>query len=91
MFKSALLTATFLSLATPSLAASAKLGPGAVLSGGEYSTGGGITVAIEPRDIGGKLGFCGVWAQSTSMSAYTRRAASSVLTKGVVKIAVHTV
>lgn len=91
MFKTTLLTATFLALATPSLAASAKLGPGAVIAGGEYSTGGGITVAIEPRAIGGKLGLCGVWAQSTSMSAYTRRAASAVLAKGVVQIDGQTV
>ncbi len=91
MLKPALLTATLLALATPSMAATAKLGQGAVIAGGEYSTGGGITVAVEPRDIGGKLGFCGIWAQSTSMSAYTRRAASAVLTKGVVQIDGQTV
>ena len=41
---------------------------------------------MEPRQIGGKLGLCGVWAQSTDMSVYTRRAGSGVLTKAIVMI-----
>ncbi|MEM6588262.1 MAG: hypothetical protein AAF641_07410 [Pseudomonadota bacterium] len=91
MVKSTLLTAALLALAFPSLAATAKLGPNAVISGGEYSTGGGLTVAVEARNTEGKLAICGIWAQSTSMSAYTRQAASAVLTKAVVQIDGQTV
>ncbi|MEO0371130.1 MAG: hypothetical protein AAF231_06705 [Pseudomonadota bacterium] len=86
MFKHALFAALFLSMAAPAQAGSAKLGSGALVTGGDYSTGGGLTVAVEPRAINGQLGFCGVWAQSEALSVYTRKAAARVLTKGVINI-----
>lgn len=86
MLKTALTAALLLAMSAPLQASPVKLGPDAVLSGGDYSTGGGLTVALEPRAIDGKLGLCGVWAQSTNMPVYTRRAASGVLTKGIVMI-----
>jgi len=83
MFKTAVFAAIFCAIATTSYAAtSVPLGQSAVLTGGEYTTGGGLTVAMEQREIGGKLGLCGVWAESTSMSIYTKNAASRVLAKG---------
>lgn len=88
MFKfapfSALLPALILTFGTVAHAGpSVKLGGNAALTGGDYSTGGGLTVAMEPRQIGGNLGLCGVWAQSSAMSIYTRDAAPRVLSKGV--------
>ncbi|MEM7732107.1 MAG: hypothetical protein AAF280_04905 [Pseudomonadota bacterium] len=91
MLKPTLITLLLLALATPIGAASVTLGPGAVIAGGEYTTGGGLTVAVEPRPINGKLGLCGIWAQSDPMPVYTRRAASTVLAKGVVQIDGQTV
>lgn len=83
MFKRALIGAIFCALgATGHAATSVPLGQGAVLTGGDYTTGGGLTVAMETREIGGRLGLCGVWAESTSMSVYTRNAASRILAKG---------
>lgn len=83
MFKTAVFAAIISALGMTSHAApSVPLGQGAVLTGGDYTTGGGLTVAMEQREIGGRLGLCGVWAESTSMSVYTRKAASRVLAKG---------
>lgn len=43
------------------------------LGGGGFSTGGGITVAVEPRRaIDGQLALCGVWAESERLTAYVR-------------------
>lgn len=86
MLKQALSAAFLLAFLGPAFADPAKLGHNPVLSGGEYSTGGGLTVALEPRAINGRIGLCGVWAQSDPMPVYTRRAAPSVLTKGIVMI-----
>lgn len=86
MFKPAFLSALLIVLSSTAHAGSVTLGPAAVLSGGDYSTGGGLTVAVEARAIEGKLGLCGVWAQSEAMSAYTRRAAPRVLARGIVLI-----
>lgn len=91
MLKHALFAALFLGLAAPLQAGSVKLGSGAMVTGGDYSTGGGITVAVEPRAINGQLGFCGVWAQSAALSVYVRKTASRVLSKGVIMINGQTV
>lgn len=64
----------------------APLGPNAVVSGGEYTSGGGLSVAMEARQINGRLGLCGVWAQSDAMSIYTRNAGRQVLSKGSVAL-----
>ncbi len=56
------------------------LGEGATLGGGGFTGGGGITVAVEPRRaVDGQLALCGVWAQSTRLSAYVRQASRDVL------------
>lgn len=84
MSKIAILSAVFFAIGSAALAGpSVTLGENAARTGGDYSTGGGLSVAMEPRQIGGKLGLCGVWAQSNAMSIYTRNAAPRVLAKGV--------
>jgi len=64
----------------------ARLGPDPVLGGGVYSTGGGITVAVEMRNMGGRTGLCGVWAQSEQLTVYVRRAGRRVLSKGSIAL-----
>ena len=74
-----------LSLAPVAQAATSTvpLGTSPTLGGGEYSSGGGITVAVEPRRTSdGRLALCGVWAQSDRLSAYVRQSGKSVLTRG---------
>lgn len=51
---------------------SLRLGPEPTVAGGVFSSGGGLVVAAELRDIEGRAGVCGVWAKSNQ----------SVLTKG---------
>lgn len=63
-----------------------RLGLAPVIGGGEYSTGGGITVALEMRNMTGRTGLCGVWADSAQLSVYVRRAAPRVLAKGSVAL-----
>lgn len=87
MLKRALLATVCVALGTTAFANTAvKLGPNAAMTGGDYSTGGGLTVAMETREIGGKLGLCGVWAQSESMSIYTRHEAPRILARGVASL-----
>ena len=62
----------------------ARLGPAPVLGGGSYSTGGGITVAVELRPIDGHMGLCGVWAQSRQLPVVIRHKAHDVLAKGTI-------
>ena len=62
---------------------SVELGSDLQFGGGEYSVGGGITVAFEPRkSFDGKLVLCGIWAQSERLAAYVRQSGESVLAKG---------
>ena len=63
-----------------------KLGPSPVLGGGEYSTGGGVTVAVELRNWAGKTGLCGVWAESERLTAYVRHKGNVVLRKGSIAL-----
>lgn len=59
------------------------LGPSPALGGGEFSSGGGITVAVEPRRTAtGQMALCGVWAQSDRLSAYVRQSGRTVLDRG---------
>lgn len=58
------------------------LGPDAVLDGGRYSSGGGITVAAEARNLNGMTALCGVWAESKSQSALTRQKGLFVVQTG---------
>ena len=62
----------------------ARLGAAPVLSGGSYSTGGGITVAVDVRERQGKTMVCGVWAQSDQQSILTKHKAKGVLDTGAV-------
>lgn len=79
-----------LALAFASTAATAGttvgLGPAPSLGGGEYSTGGGVTVAVEMRNWSGKTGLCGVWAESERLTAYVRHKGDDVLEKGSIAL-----
>lgn len=66
-------------------ASAATLGASPVLGGGEYSTGGGITVAVELRRAkGGGLALCGAWAESRRLPIYLRGKGRDVLARGSV-------
>lgn len=57
------------------------------LGGGDFSTGGGITVAVEPRRaIDGQLALCGVWAQSERLTAYVRPHVRDLLAPGTLAV-----
>jgi hypothetical protein len=64
----------------------AQLGSGAVLSGGTYSSGGGLTVAADLREYQGRTLFCGVWAQSEQQSILTKGKARGVVATGNVSV-----
>lgn len=69
-----------------------RIGADPAISGGTYSTGGGITVALEShRTTDGRIAICGVWAQSQRLTAYVRRSGNSVLAKGSVRVNGQTV
>ena len=58
------------------------------VAGGKFSTGGGINVAVDVREIGGKVGVCGAWTttpQSVRSQPYNRDvlSAASVRADGV--------
>ncbi len=65
-------------------AGTATLGPDPVVGGGTYSSPGGLSVALDVQNIGGKTGVCGVWAQSDSQSVMTRGKARQVIGSGAV-------
>ncbi len=58
------------------------LGTGVVQDGGRYSSGGGLTVAAEVRQINGMTALCGVWAESEQQSALTRQKGLGVVQTG---------
>jgi len=62
----------------------ALLGPDLAVGGGTYTSPGGLSVAAQVQNIGGRTGVCGVWAQSESQSVLTKFAANGVLAKGAV-------
>ncbi|MFN3208428.1 MAG: hypothetical protein ACE369_05410 [Roseovarius sp.] len=69
-----------LGTAASSAPPTATLGENALLGGGGFSTGGGITVAVEPRrTLEGQLALCGVWAESERLTAYVRQSSRDVL------------
>lgn len=65
-------------------AGTATLGPNPVVGGGTYTSPGGLSVAVDVQNIGGKTGVCGVWAQSKSQSVVTRGRARQVIGTGAV-------
>ncbi len=62
----------------------ARLGDAPVLSGGTYSTGGGVTIAADIREKNGATQICGVWAQSRQQSVLSKGTARDVVDKGAV-------
>lgn len=63
---------------------SAVLGDDLLVSGGKYTSGGGITVAVEFREKEGRTLICGAWAQSREQSILTKGVAPNVLASGAV-------
>lgn len=62
------------------------LGPSPVMSGGTYSSGGGITVATELRNLNGLTAICGAWSESDRQSELTRNSAGPILQTATVRI-----
>ncbi len=52
------------------------------LSGGRYTSGGGISVALETREQAGRTLVCGVWAQSKRQSILTKNVEGRLLGTG---------
>jgi hypothetical protein len=69
----------------------ARLAADPVLSGGTYDTGGGITVAVDLRERGGRTMICGVWAESEQQSILTKGKAKGVLDTGSIAIGGETI
>ena len=66
-------------------AGEAQLSASPVLGGGSYSSGGGITVAVDvTRNADGLTQVCGAWAQSAQQSVLTKGKAKRVLGTGSV-------
>lgn len=58
------------------------LAPGAAISGGTYTSGGGISVAATVSERDGRTLICGVWAQSEKQSVLSRGRARDVVSSG---------
>jgi hypothetical protein len=69
----------------------ATLGPDPALSGGSYSTGGGLTVAADLREFEGRTLVCGVWAQSDQQAILTKGKARGVVATGSIAVDGQTV
>lgn len=73
--------------ASPNMpAGTAALGPNPTLAGGTFTSPGGLTVAADVRNIGGKTGVCGVWAESANQSVMTRNSGPQILDSGGVAL-----
>ena len=56
-----------------------------VLDGGSFTSGGGLTVAVELQERNGKTAVCGVWAESNSQSVLSKfKAQQDVMPSGSV-------
>ena len=62
----------------------ARLSATPVVSGGSYTSGGGLTVAADLREYEGMTMACGVWAQSRRQSILTKHVESKVLSSGAI-------
>ena len=62
----------------------AVLGDTPTVTGGTFSTGGGVTVAADIRERNGRILLCGVWAQSHQQAILTKGRAREVVTRGSV-------
>ena len=67
----------------PAPTVSTRLSNNPTLSGGTYTSGGGITIAAELRQIDGQLALCGAWAQSRRQSVMTKHVEHRLLQTGV--------
>lgn len=63
------------------------LGDDPVLSGGSYTSGGGLTVAVTVTEAQGRTRVCGVWAKSRQQSILTKGVERRVLASGSVYLA----
>ncbi|SLN51091.1 hypothetical protein ROG8370_02272 [Roseovarius gaetbuli] len=72
--------------ATTTGTATARLGADPVVSGGTYSSGGGISVAVDVLESNGKTMVCGVWAQSRAQSTLTNGVEPRLLGSGSVSL-----
>lgn len=54
------------------------------LTGGTYTTGGGITVASRFQEVNGRTALCGLWSESRAQTPYTKGRARSVLASSAV-------
>ncbi|MDT8328679.1 MAG: hypothetical protein RQ750_15065 [Roseovarius sp.] len=72
--------------ATTTGTATARLGTDPVVSGGTYSSGGGVSVAVDTREYNGKTMVCGVWAQSRAQSTLTKGVEPGLLGSGSVSL-----
>ncbi|MEI4232289.1 hypothetical protein [Roseovarius sp. D22-M7] len=64
----------------------ARLGADPALSGGSYSSGGGLTVAADLRERQGRTLVCGVWAQSEQQSILSKGKARGVVDTGSIAV-----
>lgn len=61
-----------------------RLAADPALTGGTYSTGGGITLASAYRNVGGRVALCGLWSESAAQTPFSRGKAARVLSSGAV-------
>src|SRR6056297_442639 len=86
-----LFSAFAISIATTAFAGAqpegvARLGPNPSVTGGTYTSPGGLSVAVDLRNFDGRTGVCGVWAESVSQSVMTKRRGKQVLARGNITI-----
>jgi len=86
-----LFSAFAISIATTAFAGAqpegvARLGPDPSVTGGTYTSPGGLSVAVDLRNFDGRTGVCGVWAESVSQSVMTKRRGRQVLARGNITI-----
>lgn len=61
-----------------------RLSDSPIVSGGVYSSGGGLSVAVDLRESDGRTLACGVWAQSRQQSILTKNKARRVINTGAI-------
>jgi len=66
----------------------ARLGPGFVSGGGDWTSGGGITVAVRAEDRGGVTVICGAWT-TDRQSALTSELNEKVIEAGSIYLGGH--
>lgn len=71
-----------LSLAGPTT----HLGNSPTLAGGYYSTGGGLSIALDMRPHNGRTAFCGAWAESASLVGHLAGKSRALLATGSIYV-----